>query len=89
MKIMQEDGKNSLRSKRWNNLLLFITLINKYENKPHLALSTIRILRLYNMAKFLLNCSLLRKYKAGLKKQIFKEPEYFIFPFEGNKPLIP
>lgn len=77
MKITLEDGKNSLRSKQWNNLLLFINLINKYENKPHIALSTIRILRLYNMARFLLNCSLLRKYEATLKKQIFKEPEYF------------
>lgn len=32
MKIMQEEGQNSLRSKYWNNLLLFTTLISKKEN---------------------------------------------------------
>lgn len=75
MKIMQEEGKNSLRCKNWNNLLLFTTLINKYENKHYIGLSTKRTLRLYNMTTFLPNCSLLRKYKAALKKQIFKGSE--------------
>lgn len=42
-----------------------------------MSLSTIRTLMLYNIKIFLPNWSLLRKYKAALKKQIFKEPEYF------------